>query len=368
MRDSPPMHLITGMMIMRTKMTMVMSMTTMVFMMITLTARVTITTKKTASTRMRRTQVVRKRRMRRAARTNFQMTTFGTGTYNTNSTLSILTWPPPTNRLHRLLPLNQPQAPPQTQKSQMRTRKAARTRPISMACMVNPGDIGKDKVRVIKAVKVVKRHIGTQLAKRNKSNSQSKPISPPMSIANAVVTVVEAVSLTQCLSIPRLSTNCLLISLLKPQELASSANIAKYPNNNHSHWSSNSSHSTTDTVHRLQLAVTVAARLAGMQQLSRSSSSSSQPSIKVADSESENSRGTPLLTRRLSPSKMTIPARSSSRRMMKDAKSLFLSGVAMVKRKSARIAKNAKRSGSLSAHRALSLLSATCVHQCALMV
>lgn len=339
--------------------------TTMVFTMNTLTARVIITMKRTTSSQMRKKNQANQRKTKRihpvrrtqsnASTSGVQKMTFGAIRRGaTDSMLSTSTWLPLTSKLQ--LP-RRPQLVPRTQsQSQVRqmARTAVRMRQISTASMEDNTQGDTDRLDV-----VVARHADTQLARRNvpishlTPISQLKPTSQPKVTKVNVATAVTVV-LNRCLPIPRLNnTSCQLTSRLSLLSKASAVdNTLRSP----CPWSSNSHHSTTDTDHLHQPAATVAAEPANSstEQLLNPSSSSSQSSNKAADSARESSRDVPLQTRKSSLLRMTLLALSSSRSTRKAVKSHFPYGVETARRKSARAARNAKRSGSHSAHLASS--------------
>jgi len=368
MRVNLPMVSITGTMIMILMMTsMVMKITTtMVFTMTTLTARVIITMKRTASSQMRKKNQANQRKTKRihpvrrtqsvASTSGFQKMTFGTIRRGAmDSMLSTSTWLPLTSKLQ--LP-RRPQPVPRTQsQSQVRqmARTAVRMRQISTACMEGEDNTQGDTNRLDM---VVARHADTQLARRNVPISHLTPISQLKPTSQSKVTKVNVaiavtVVLNRCLPIPRPNnTSCQLTSRLTLLSKASAVDNTLW---SPCPWSSNSHHSTTDTAHLHQPAATVAAEPANSstEQLLNPSSSSSQSSNKAADSARESSRDVPLQTRKSSLLRMTLLALSSSRSTKKAVKSHFLCGVETARRKSARAARNAKRSGSHSAHLAL---------------
>ena len=255
----------------------------------------------------------------------------------THSTLSTSTWLP----TKRLLSLRHP---PQTQMRPMRTRmrRAAKMRQTSTATDIHEeGKEGEDS-RTVHAV--AERHDAAQLAKGSEKLVDRDRV-------NAVV-VDEVPPASHILCRPTSSSRIPSSQVTSPrtQPLLNSCSSNSHSSSSSNSQCSNSSPNMIDTAHHPQ----PAAHAANKNSTSNNSNSNSQQaSAKAVGRGEEGSKDIrwPMRSskRTLRPRK-TSPAPSSSISQMKAARSHFLSGVAMVRVKSARAARNARKSGSLNAH------------------
>ena len=207
------------------------------------------------------------------------------------------------------------------------------------------GKEGEDSKAVEAVDAVAERHDATQLAKgseqmvdvvRDRDNAVAVDEVPPASHI-----------LCRPTSSSRIPSSQVTSPLTQPL-LNSCSSSNSHSNSSSNSQCSNSSPRMIDTAHHPQPAAHAANKNS-----TSNNSNSQEASAKAVDRGEEGSKNIrwPMRSskRTLRPRK-TSPAPSSSISQMKAARSHFLSGVAMDRVKSARAARNARKSGSLNAH------------------
>ena len=214
-----------------------------------------------------------------------------------------------------------------------------------MANMDEEGVEGEDSKVVVAVDAVAEGHDATQLAKRSE-----QMVDVDRDRDNAVA-VDEVLPASHILCRPTRSSRIPSSQVTSPrtQPLLNSCSSNSHSNSSSNSQCSNSSPRMIDTAHHPR----PAAHAANKNSPNNKNSNSQGASAKAVGRGEEGSKGIrwPMRSskRTLLPQK-TSPAPSSSISQMKAARSHFPSGVAMARVKSARAARNARKSGSLNAH------------------